>query len=93
MVLISTDGPVPKPTISARGRFACAILVIASLWLVALPVLESIPAVTQHISTQKRLGVDPSALFYTELEIAPDIAHHVEQLHDVHSSKFWKISP
>jgi hypothetical protein len=62
------------------------------VWLVVLPLVGSHPCVSAHVATQKRLGIDPSALFYTELEIASGIAHHVEQLHEAHSDRFWSVT-
>lgn len=81
----------PASQLPAWSGFVSAIVGIGMIWLIVLPLVESEPHVAKHIANQKRLGVDPSAMFYTELEIAPEIANHVERLHDAHSSTFWKI--
>lgn len=70
-------------------RFAVAFLSVAAIWRLALPWVESYPQVSEHIATQKKLGVDPSAMFYTELEISSPIAHHVERLQEWHGNRFW----
>jgi hypothetical protein len=75
------------------GSLAVSILSIGAIWLVVLPLIGQQPAVLEHISTQQRLGINPSALFYTELQMTPAIANHMELLHESHSDKFWVISP
>ena len=74
------------------GSLGVAIAAMGLVWLVVLPRIGEQPRVAEHIVTQQRLGIDPSALFYSELEIAAGIAHHVERLHDTHSGKFWNAS-
>ncbi len=66
---------------------ACAVL--GAIWLVALPWLARQPQVSEHIELQERQGIDPSAMFYSELEIVPPIAHRVERLHETHEEAFW----
>jgi hypothetical protein len=81
----------PGPQIRAWCGFVLTIAGIGMVWLIVLPMVESQPSVSEHIANQKRLGVDPSAMFYTELKIAPEIANHVERLHDAHSKSFWNV--
>jgi len=69
-----------------------ATTAIGVFWLTVLPYVGEQPSVSDHVANQKRLGIDPSALFYTELEIAPDIAHRVERLQESHSTRFWNVS-
>lgn len=66
---------------TAHGRLALAgaLVVVAATWLVALPRLAMTKPVAEHIAAQQRSGIDPSAMFYTELEIAPAIAHRAER--------------
>ncbi|TWT34774.1 hypothetical protein [Blastopirellula retiformator] len=49
-------------------RLGIAVGVIAFIWLVVLPRLGETPPVKRHIETMKAAGIDPSAMFYTELE-------------------------
>jgi hypothetical protein len=64
-----------------RGRLALAsaLTVLATTWLVLLPWLATTKPVADHIAAQQRQGIDPSAMFYTELDIAPAIAHRAER--------------
>jgi hypothetical protein len=38
--------------------------------------------IAEHIKQQQNLNIDPSAMYYSELEILPAIAHRVERLHE-----------
>lgn len=66
----------------AKGRlkFAAALAVLALVWLVVLPLIGRQPIVSQHIEQQQQRGVNPSALFYSELEFLPDVLHRFERL-------------
>lgn len=49
-------------------RLGIAVGVMALIWLVVLPRLGETPPIKRHIETMKAAGIDPSAMFYTELE-------------------------
>ena len=70
-------------------RFGVALTIIAFTWSVILPAIASQPTVSEHIANQKRLGIDPSALFYTELEVTPGIVSHMERMNESHFDSFW----
>jgi len=72
-----------------RTRFVGALLAIGVVWLGVLPWIGLQPAVDNHIKFQQHLGIDPSAMFYTELEIIPAIAHHGERLNESHEAELW----
>lgn len=52
-----------------RGRLTCGAIFIALLWgwLVVLPTIGRIRPVSQWIESTRAAGVDPSAMFYTEV--------------------------
>jgi len=67
-----------------RGQwllFVAAVSSVALLWLVVLPWLGRQDQVADHIQALQEQRIDPSAMYYTELEILPAIAHRVERLH------------
>ena len=75
-------------------RFAVALALVALVWLVVLPLIGEQPAVSRHIAEQQRLGIDPSAKFYSELEFLPPVVHRMERLHLLQKS--WRagdVSP
>ncbi|MCC9608691.1 hypothetical protein LOC68_09000 [Blastopirellula sp. JC732] len=49
-------------------RLGLAVGLVAFTWLVVLPRLADAPPVKRHIQTMKAAGIDPSAMYYTELE-------------------------
>ncbi|MDB5346077.1 MAG: hypothetical protein JWP89_4454 [Schlesneria sp.] len=69
---------------------AAAIIAIGTVWLVLLPFIGGQQDVAAHIANQQRLGIDPSAMFYTELEVAPVLTDHVELLRETFPDRFWK---
>lgn len=73
-----------------RGWLALAVSLatLAATWLIALPWLATTNPVAEHIATQQRQGIDPSAMFYTELDVAPAIAHQAERRRAAHDLTF-----
>ena len=63
-------------------RFTTAVSCVVLLWLVVLPWLGRQAQVVEHIQTLQEQRIDPSAMYYSELEILPAIAHRVERLHE-----------
>lgn len=61
-------------------RLLISLATVAVVWLGVLPRLCDQPDIAQHIRTQQQLNIDPSALFYTELDVMPLIIHRVELL-------------
>jgi hypothetical protein len=89
--------PGDRATVTERrlqqfGKLFLVLLSVGFGWLVVLPAVGAQRVVAEHIDTQKKLGIDPSAMFYTELEISPTIASHVERLNEAHPASFWRIS-
>jgi len=70
--------------------FVGMTLALGIVWLVILPAIGRQADVAAHISSQKQMGIDPSAMFYTELEIAPAVTDHVERLRVSNPDQFWK---
>lgn len=77
------------PPGAAWLKLALSVLAVGAIWLIALPWLASLPVVEQHIAEQERQGIDPAAVFYSELEILPPIAHRYERLHETHGDQLW----
>jgi hypothetical protein len=53
-----------------RGRIhlVIGVSITACLWLVVLPRVAQIPRVRDYLSRLEEKKIDPSAMFYTELE-------------------------
>ena len=61
--------PMPLATDRARrlGAFAGVLAIAGLMWLVVLPALGHVPRVRRYIDYNERVGIDPSAKFYSEL--------------------------
>lgn len=70
------------------GRFAVGLGVIALVWLVALPRLGERPGVRAKIEREEAQGINPEAMFYTELESMPAIVEQVNTLRNANPNAF-----
>lgn len=55
-----------------------AVLVITAVWCVLLPRVSTIPVVQQRLHFLDERGIDPSAMYYTELEAMDTILDRIE---------------
>jgi len=62
--------------------------IIALVWLCALPLLGSRPAIQRSIERNESLGIDPSAKFYTELPGMPDFYDRTDSARRRHAAAF-----
>jgi hypothetical protein len=67
---------------------ACA-MILALVWLQTLPWLSRQSAIHRSIERNERLGIDPSAKFYTEMPGMPDFYDRIEGARRRHSEDFW----
>ncbi len=49
-------------------KFMACIFAIMFVWLVLLPALTQTDYVRSHIDRMQAAGIDPSAMFYTEVQ-------------------------
>ena len=63
---IATNPTASKPL--GLFRLVAWIVPLAAFWLLALPWLSSRPSVAAYIQWLDDCGVDPSAMYYTDLE-------------------------
>lgn len=58
-----------KPTRAARiSRFIAALALVGIVWLIVLPWLGRRPAIRRYRDWLAERRIDPSAMYYTELE-------------------------
>ncbi len=62
----------------ARWRFASATLLVAVVWCWLLPWLSERPTVRERLRFLDERGIDPSAMYYTELDAMDDILDRIE---------------
>ncbi|MFG0264497.1 MAG: hypothetical protein ACF8AM_05010 [Rhodopirellula sp. JB055] len=55
------------------GGLAGSIALLSIIWLVVLPAYARQPEMHQHLKWLDDRGIDPSAMYYTELDVMDDI--------------------
>ena len=55
------------------AKLFCAMSIIAITWCYLLPMATKQPVVRQRIEFLDEKGIDPTAMFYTDLEIMDEI--------------------
>ena len=71
------------------GVFASITVLIALVWLLLLPSLASRPTLRRQIDFLDAHEIDPSAMFYTELEATDAALNRVEEFHRRHPLALW----
>lgn len=75
---------MPRPPWrSDATRYAsltAASAAVAAVWLVVLPLVGDRPAVRSRIESNERRGINPGAMYYTELEAMGPIAARVDRV-------------
>ncbi len=64
---------------SGMAKLVVTTIVIAAVWLVLLPWWSRQPAMARHLEWLDDRGIDPSAMFYTELEAMEPILRRLER--------------
>ena len=60
-------------------RLALSVLLVALVWTVALPWLASSPPIASRVQWLNERGIDPSAMYYTELEAMKPILKRLNE--------------
>lgn len=60
-------------------RLACGLAVVAVVWLGLLPRLIRLQPIAAHVERMEARGVNPAAMYYTELERLPLRPAWIEQ--------------
>ena len=77
---------------SGRLRLGVAGLAIVGIWTLLLPWIASQPAVRQRIDFLDRQGIDPAALYYTDLERMEQVESQITAIRQAHPEAFWRPS-
>ena len=60
-------------------RLVLSLGVVAVIWCVLLPAIARRPAMVEHLNWLDDRGIDPSAMYYTELEMMDPILRRLER--------------
>jgi hypothetical protein len=66
---------------------------MAAIWLIVLPWVAARPAIQQRIRFFEQQRIDPSAMFYTEVEMMEEVQDRIDRLRHQHAEYFWKPGP
>lgn len=80
-------------TVNPWGRPLCRLAVVwfavAVAWLVILPTIAARPAVKARLEELDAKGIDPSAMYYSELPAMDDVQVRVARFHREHADALW----
>ena len=78
---------------SAKGwvPLCLSVSTILIVWTLVLPWIGSRQSVRTRIEYLKRHGIDPAALYYTDLEAMGRIESEVAAITQAHPDAFWSI--
>lgn len=79
-----------RSLIARFSGLATAALCVAAVWLILLPWLASQPAIFSRLVFLEQRGIDPSAMFYTELDAMDPILDRIENRTSKHNSRTRK---
>jgi hypothetical protein len=80
---------------NAKGWLSLCLgaLAILIVWMLVLPWIGSRRSVQSRIDSLNRQGVDPAALFYTDLEAMQRIESDLAAISETHPDAFWRMGP
>jgi hypothetical protein len=81
----------PRPCRATRGAAALAVccLVVGIIWLVLLPAVARQPAMRSDFRRLESQKVNPSAMYYTELDMIRGVIDQNEQFRREHPTALW----
>lgn len=82
----------PRALIGAGLRRLLAVWgAIGLVWLAVLPAIAERPRVKARLETLKSQGIDPSAMYYSELDAMDDVLARLDRFHRRHPQALWQF--
>lgn len=90
MQRLSSDR-VKQETTPARGRRALLLWTLLGgiVWCGILPAISRQPHIRAEIEHEDSLGIDPSALFYTDLDLMDDVLTRIDRFQQDNPRALW----
>lgn len=63
---------------------------IGVIWLLILPHASSQPSIHTRLEEQAAQGIDPSAMFYSELPLRDDVFSRLDEFHRRNPTALWR---
>lgn len=82
----------PDCSAGLRRRWSSFLLVTGALglvWFVALPRIARVPQIRAKIEHLEAHQIDPSAMYYTDLEKVEDTVQQIHDFHREHPNALW----
>lgn len=70
--------PVDRPRPGGPAALVLAVAVLATTWLVVLPWIGSFGPVQTYVHRNEAAGVNPGAMYYTEIDAIGAIGERME---------------
>lgn len=74
---------------SGTRSLALVSLLVAIGWLVVFPAISRLGPIRRHIDRLEAARIDPSAMYYTELEMIDDVHRSLAEFHRDHPRALW----
>jgi hypothetical protein len=71
-----------------RSLALISLLVVVG-WLVVFPAVTRLGPIRRHIDRLEAARIDPSAMYYTELEMIGDVQQSLANFHREHPHALW----
>ncbi|MCH5374120.1 MAG: hypothetical protein JJ992_09095 [Planctomycetes bacterium] len=78
------------PASSAWLQLAGCTTLAGVVWLAVLPWIAAQPSVHRRVEFLERRQIDPSAMFYTELDAMEGVRDRMAELRRRYPSSFWR---
>lgn len=71
------------------AQFLILLTGVGLLWLVVLPRIAAIPQIKAEIDFLEEKQIDPTAMFYSDLETIEDTVQEITNFHKEHPDALW----
>ena len=68
-----------------------AVSIVLVVWTLVLPWIGSRPSIRSRIDDLNRQGIDPAALYYTDLDAMHRLESNIVAIRQAHPGAFWRI--
>lgn len=83
---------IPRRLSSRFVRISVAISILSLTWLVILPGLTDLSPIRDHILRMESASIDPSAMFYTELDGLAEAEGRLRRIEAANPGWLWDPS-
>jgi hypothetical protein len=81
--------PLPAARFRAWWRLTAWAAVAAGIWMIVLPWVAARPAVQRRLEFHRQQRINPSAMFYTEVDVMDEVLDRMDRLRRQHPERFW----